>query len=309
MAVQFAVLSSGSRGNSTLIRGDGAAILIDAGLMPKDLEAKLAIAGTPWSRVGCVLLTHTHGDHVNRHSLRSLADRHIPIYCHDAHRVKLARFECYDQMAALGLVRSYEDGLPFLTPSGARVEPLRVPHGPEPTFGFRVELKATRRQRSVKLGYVADLGHWSNRLADALAEVDVLGLEFNYDEVLQKNSGRPQVLINRNLGDQGHLSNDQGSGLLQAVLDRSQQVMPRHVVLLHLSDQCNRPELAVKAAQATAKAAGRRIKIHASQQRTVSPVLEIEPTRKLAKRLSALVNATRFFWEDAESQPTESRGA
>ncbi len=308
MAVQIAVLSSGSRGNATLVQGDGPAILIDAGLMPKDLGAKLTLVGSHWGRVGCVLLTHTHGDHVNRHSLRCLADRDIPIYCHDAHRVNLARFESYEQMAARGLVRSFEDGVPFLTPSGARVEPLRVPHGAEPTFGFRIELKSQRSKRPVNLGYVADLGHWSERLADSLAEVDVLGLEFNHDVELQRHSGRAPALIYRNLGDQGHLSNDQGSGLLRAVLARSQRVSPQHVILLHLSDQCNRSSLAKQLAEQTAKECGRKLKVHVSLQRTVTPVLDIRSIRRRPSKTSVATKGTGFFWERAEMLIAEPAG-
>ena len=295
MAVQFAVLSSGSRGNATLIQADGPAILIDAGLMPKELGGKLAEVGSHWERVGCVLLTHTHGDHINRHSLRSLADRRIALYCHEAHRVNLARFEAYEGMNALGLIRSFGDGLPFLTPAGARIEPLRVPHGSEPTFGFRIELKSGLMKRPVRVGYVADLGHWSDRLADSLAEVDVLGVEFNYDVELQINSGRPPSLISRNLGDQGHLSNEQGSSLFRAVLDRSQEISPRHVVLLHLSDQCNRPDLALREAKKVAKECGRRLSIHISRQRAVSPVLEIKPTRRRVIKAVSPSLATSFF--------------
>ena len=60
-------------------------------------------------------------------------------------------------------------------------------------------------------------------MVDALADVDLLGVEFNHDVELERYSGRHPVLIARNLGQRGHLSNDQGADFLSALLERSRQ--------------------------------------------------------------------------------------
>ena len=73
-------------------------------------------------------------------------------------------------------------------------------------------------------------------------------------------------LIERNLSDDGHLSNEQGAELIQAVLDHSRDHAPRHVVLLHLSEQCNQPDLALRVAAAAIRAAGRSVKVHAARR-------------------------------------------
>src|SRR3954449_1920509 len=86
MSVQFAVLASGSRGNATLIRSGGAGLLIDLGVGPRTLEARLASVGSGWGHVAAALLTHTHGDHVDNNTLHNLARRGVPLYCHEAHR-------------------------------------------------------------------------------------------------------------------------------------------------------------------------------------------------------------------------------
>src|SRR5262249_57931749 len=132
--------------------------------------------------------------------------------------------------------------------------------------GFRIEVSAERRGRGVSIGYLADTGSWSPAMAESLADVDVLGVEFNHDVVMQKASGRSWALIARNLGDQGHLSNQQGAELVQAVLTRSRRGVLRHLVLLHLSQQCNEPELALQAAGEALRAAGRRrVIVHAAR--------------------------------------------
>ena len=64
---------------------------------------------------------------------------------------------------------------------------------------------------------MADTGCWTGAAADALTDVDLLAVEFNHDVEMQRRSGRPWHLIARNLGDRGHLSNDQGAALVAEV--------------------------------------------------------------------------------------------
>jgi hypothetical protein len=104
-------------------------------------------------------------------------------------------------------------------------------------------------------------------------------VEFNHDVGLQESSGRPRLLIERNLGDQGHLSNRQGAELVAAVLARSRTGTLRQVVLLHLSQQCNRPQLALEAARSVLAASGRRAAVHAAKQTPSYPNLWIAARR------------------------------
>jgi phosphoribosyl 1,2-cyclic phosphodiesterase len=286
MTVQFAVLASGSRGNCTLIQGGGAGLLIDVGLGPKVLKERLESVGSSWSRIAVAVLTHTHGDHIDTATFAELARRGVTLHCHEGHRAALAEDAGFLQLEESGLTRCYGDH-PFLTSIGLRLEPIELRHDAGPTFGFRIEASAARRARPVKIGYVADTGSWSSAMAESLTDVDVLGVEFNHDVAMQKSSRRPEHLIARNLSDDGHLSNLQGAGLLEAVLARSGKRSPRHVVLLHLSEQCNRPELAVQAAQNALRAAGRRADIHAARQCPAFPNLWVTPNRKPAREPGA----------------------
>ena len=279
MPIQFAVLASGSRGNATLVRADGAGLLIDFGIGPRAIAQRLESVGAGWAQVASVLLTHTHGDHVDENAFRTLAKHRIALYCHEAHRAELARFEAFEALAGQGLVRCYDER-PFLTPEGTRVEPLALSHDGGPTFGFRLEARPRRGTRAVSLGYLADTGCWTEAMADALTDVDLLGVEFNHDVAMQRNSPRSPALIARNLGDRGHLSNDQGANLVAAVLDRSAPSAVRHVVLLHLSEQCNHPTLAVQSAEAVLRGRGRRTKIHAARQAPAHPNLWVDPARR-----------------------------
>jgi hypothetical protein len=66
----------------------------------------------------------------------------------------------------------------------------------------------------------------------------------------------------------------------------------RHVVLLHLSEQCNQPELAIRAAGDVIRAAGRRSIVHAARQSPAFPNLWVTP-RFTRPRDPALAAAER----------------
>jgi len=275
MAFQFAVLGSGSRGNATLIGpGSGPGLLIDLGLGPRTMAERLAHVGSGWNRIGCVLLTHTHGDHVGPAALGTLSRLGIPLYCHEAHLPTLTQLEGYPKLIQQDLIRTF-DGRPFLTPGGLRVEPIAAHHDAGPTFGFRVEGISRPRSRPWGVGYLADTGSWTNAMAESLADVNVLSVEFNHDVELQRASNRPAPLIARNLGDRGHLSNAQAAELVRAVLSRSRSDRLEHLVLLHLSEECNHPELALREAQAAIATAGGRIQVHAAASSPAFPNLHV----------------------------------
>jgi phosphoribosyl 1,2-cyclic phosphodiesterase len=292
MPIQFAVLASGSRGNSCLVQAGPAGLLIDLGLGPRELSARLEGVGSTLARIGTAVLTHTHGDHVQVSTLRMLATRKVPLYCHEGHRRVLAEKPGFRELDASGLVRHYDER-PFLAPTGLRIEPVELSHDGGPTFGFRVEGRAGRGSRAASVGYMADTGCWSEAMADAMADVDALGVEFNHDVTLQLNSGRSPFLIRRNLGDRGHLSNAQGASLVSAILGRSSQAAVRQLVLLHLSDQCNRPKLALDVARRAVRDSGRRVAIHAASQSRAYPNLHV----RAARRVRAVASNLTFPWE------------
>src|SRR5262245_29829903 len=178
MPVQFAVLASGSRGNSTLVRCRGAGLLIDVGIGPRALGERLESVGASWSVVAAVALTHTHGDHIDSGTFSELARRRAAVYCHEGHRAELAADPGFRELEAAGLVTCYDEH-PFLSSTGLRLEPIRLRHDSGPTYGFRIEASSERRGRPVNIGYLADTGSWSELMADSLVDVDVLGVEFN----------------------------------------------------------------------------------------------------------------------------------
>ncbi|MFO0842689.1 MAG: MBL fold metallo-hydrolase [Gemmataceae bacterium] len=287
MTLRFTVLASGSRGNASLIQTDGFGVLLDGGLAAKELTNRLHLAGHAPSGVRGMLLTHTHTDHWNDSILGWLKRHQLPLFCHPSHHAVLARYSRhFEKLREAGLVRGYSPGEELALAPGLRCTPLPVRHDGGETFGFVLRGPADLFGSASSIGYVADLGTWDDALAQALADVDLLAVEFNHDVELERRSARPAVLIARVLGDEGHLSNDQASRFVEAVLARSAPGRLRHVVQLHLSQDCNRPELARKAARAALAACEFQVSVHTADQHKPGKVLRLEPgcARRRASR-------------------------
>ena len=279
MPARWTVLASGSAGNASLLQSRGFGLLLDAGLGPRQLDVRFQSVGATWAHVNAVLLTHTHSDHWRRATMKAIFRRRIPLYCHAEH-ARWLRDNCdaIREMQAARLVRTYEAGEEFSLSAGLRCRPLPVSHDAGSTFGFRFEADGDLLGDGWALGYAADLGLWDAALADALTDVDVLALEFNHDVEMQRSSGRSEALIARVLGDGGHLSNAQAAELLHRIVEGSESRKLRHVVQLHLSRECNRPELARAAAQSVLQYCRCRAEVHTASQHEPLTGVELATT-------------------------------
>jgi phosphoribosyl 1,2-cyclic phosphodiesterase len=282
--MRFSVLSSGSSGNASLVEIGGFGLLIDPGLGPRQLAARLAAVGASWQNVNAVILTHTHGDHWKERSLAFLCANRIPLYCHADHGEGLRIGSSFTALSRAGLVRNFERDTEIHFTPELRCRPLEVMHDSEPTFGFRIEGTGGLFGTKWTVTYLADLGCWSSELVEAAVGADVLALEFNHDEEMERQSGRHAELIDRVLGDHGHLSNAQAAGFLQALLKRRGTESLQHLIQLHLSRECNRQYIAQAAARQILDASGRDIALHTATQDRAGPTLTLQlaqtrPTR------------------------------
>jgi hypothetical protein len=133
------------------------------------------------------------------------------------------------------------DGAPFEIDDGVWIRPLLMSHDEQGVTTLRFDMPGLN---AGILGFCTDLGHVTADLVDHLRAdhgggdgVDVLAMESNYCPRMQLASDRPWFLKNRIMGGSGHLSNQQALEAVRAVSPRE------HVVLLHLSRQCNDPAL------------------------------------------------------------------
>ena len=215
MTARFTALASGSAGNACLIEADG--IRRTSRFRPRAADARPAgwpPAACRGRAVNVALLTHTHGDHWRETTLVHLRQaRHPALLPRRARRTSWPN-AATDSTHCTPPASSQPTRLerPIEPAPGLTALPLPVKHDAGATFGFRFEGGRGLFGPGWALGYAADLGCWDNDLARSLSDVDLLALEFNHDEHLQRTSGRPTHLIDRVLGDQGHLSNRQAQG-------------------------------------------------------------------------------------------------
>jgi phosphoribosyl 1,2-cyclic phosphodiesterase len=315
MPMRFSVLASGSSGNSSLLEVDGFGVLIDSGLGPRQLGYKLASFGASWKNLHAVLLTHTHSDHWKERTFAHLRRQHIPLYCHAGHRQQLQVYSpSFGLLLEAGLVRSYEINEELHLGPSLRCMPFGLRHDGGVTCGFRFQGPGDLYGQPSSLAYAADLGCWHADLARTLGGADVLALEFNHDVQMEKNSGRSPHLIARVLGDEGHLSNEQAADLLRESLRHPDEHRLQHVVLLHLSRHCNKPNLAQAAARRVLEKSHPHVLIHTANQDRPGPSIEVgngqtcRPRRALpttAPRPPRKVRFSQPWLPGWENEPTE----
>lgn len=222
---ELRVLASGSAGNCSVLRTAGATLLIDAGLSPRRTRRLLEDNGIGIGHVDGIVLTHLDSDHFHAGWPRALPAG-VPVYLHERHER-----EARSRGLARGACRLFDKAL---TPAlDCCAFALLCDHDDVGTVSFRFEFTC-----GASLGFATDVGRVTEPLTEHLDRVDVLAVESNYCPVLQESSARPAFLKRRVTGGNGHLSNQEAAVLVERVRPRE------HVVLLHLSRECNDPALA-----------------------------------------------------------------
>ncbi|MBX3322785.1 MAG: MBL fold metallo-hydrolase [Phycisphaeraceae bacterium] len=227
------VLASGSRGNcSVLVVPEGGTrriILIDAGLSPRRTFALLRERHIdPWE-VDAILFTHLDSDHAHL-GWSKVSRLRAPFYIHSSHRGRAERMGLCSRATEV-----FRES--FTIGSGIRVDPELLAHDSLGVVAFRFDITSDEPNRSARVGFATDVGRPTAELIDHLRDSDVLALESNYCPALQRASNRPAFLKQRIMGGSGHLSNDQCVEVVHRIAPR------RSLVCLHLSQQCNRPDI------------------------------------------------------------------
>lgn len=235
------ILASGSSGNCTVLRTPRGTMLIDAGLGPRAILSRLAIAGVQLAEIRAICLTHLDSDHFRPTWLKTIADRGIRLWCHESCIRTVLRMDRRHRERTpdyAHLLHGF-DGQLFSPLEDLGFEAIRLAHDESGTHAFVIEGHGCR------IGYATDLGHVTDELIERFCGLDVLAIESNYDPHMQRTSGRPWFLQQRIMGGRGHLSNEQCFQAVRQILDQDERSgrLPQHVVLLHRSRQCNCPNL------------------------------------------------------------------
>ena len=268
--VRMTVLASGSKGNSAVVATSKTRILVDAGLSCRELTKRMREAGEELAALDAILITHEHQDHVQGLAVTARKLR-IPVYftepTHRAwvrwltprKRVTYAEWleqrrkaagspapEAEEQAAAeealseperdpaaLPAVEYFQAGNRFRIGDIA-VTPFTIPHDAADPVGFVFEAEG------VRVGLATDLGYLPSNIHVHLKRCDILMIESNHDLDMLRDGPYPWSVKQRVMSRVGHLSNDAAAEFLS----RSYDGHATYVVLAHLSESNNLPELA-----------------------------------------------------------------
>jgi phosphoribosyl 1,2-cyclic phosphodiesterase len=257
MGLKTCILGSGSSGNCTYVASGTTAILIDAGLSARKIERRLEQIGVGVGEIKGICVSHEHSDHTA--GLRVLHSRHgIPIYANSGTIEAVRRDEKLKELPC----RIFTTGQPFVV-GDLQIEPFSVPHDAYDPVGFVVACGEAR------VGVVTDMGVSTSLIRERLRTCNAVVVEANHDEQMLRDAQRPWHLKQRISGRQGHLSNQGAARMLSEIAS------PRllQVFLAHLSEECNRQDLAYKTTSDTLIASGHtHVKVSLTFQDRISEV-------------------------------------
>lgn len=247
--MKFAVLSSGSKGNSTLIQTKNTKILIDLGVTKSYTEEKLKELNVDPNEIKAVLITHTHTDHID--GLKVFLKKYKPVL--------------YVNKIIFSLLNEYITDFDYVLYENStfmiddiKVNVIKTSHDVKGSVGFILS------SDDKSLVYITDTGYINNKYFDLLRNHNLYILESNHDVKMLMEGKYPYYLKQRILGDKGHLSNEDCAYYLSQFVGKK----TKNIVLAHLSDDNNTYEKALECTKCKIKKKDINIIIAKQKQRT-----------------------------------------
>ena len=254
--VRFCVLASGSSGNSSFLATSKTRVLIDAGLSVRELTKRLAEIGESVDDLDAVLITHEHTDHVAglarlvRARARKKNSKPLQVF---VSRLTAPQLD-WEGMEALP-VETFQAGSGWMV-GNVTVESFTIPHDAVDPVGFCL------RAEGIKIGIATDLGYMPDSIRVHLRRTQILLLESNHDLDMLKVGPYPWSVKQRVMSRNGHLSNMVTCDFLEKDLDGGVQ----ELILGHLSEHNNHPEIVRMGAEQSLERRGIQPKLVIAQQ-------------------------------------------
>lgn len=226
--MRFASLGSGSQGNALVVEAGGTRVLLDCGFATKATVERLSRLGIAPEQLDAIVVTHEHGDHVAG-AFRFARRHNLTVFL--THGTHAATTRNSPPLPACRLIDSHT----AFAIGDLEIQPFPVPHDAREPVQY---VFSNGRHR---LGVLTDTGSITPHIVDVLRHCDALMLECNHDAALLAASDYPPSLIRRISGRFGHLDNETSASLLGQIDTRRLQ----HLIAAHLSQQNNRPQLAI----------------------------------------------------------------
>jgi phosphoribosyl 1,2-cyclic phosphodiesterase len=221
-------------------------LLVDAGLGKRETLRRLAAIEQTAGQLDAIVISHEHSDHIGGLAALVSQWRNLTIYLTPGTHAEVVRILPERQAKRLQRIEFIQAGRQF-TVGDIEVAPFTIPHDAADPLGF------TFFAGGVKLGVVTDLGYLPALVKHHLRDSDALVLESNHDLEMLKVGPYPWHVKQRVMSRTGHLSNDSVSHFLAD--PEGFDARSRYLVLAHLSEQNNNPDVAEISAK---EALGRR---------------------------------------------------
>lgn len=256
--MKVCVLGSGSKGNCTLVESGRTTLLIDAGFSGVEIKRRLAAIGRQPDEITAVLVTHEHNDHISGVGVMSRRSS-IPVFANPGtHKASEKR------VGKLFSARDFGTGEKFFL-DDLEIHPFRVSHDTVDPVGYVIS------DGRVSMGYCTDTGKVTTLIEHHLKRCDVLVLESNHDPKMLRDGPYPLYLQQRVRSNQGHLANEDAGRLLKKLANGKL----RQVVLAHLSEVNNLPELALQSVRNQLGQYTQCIEILPACQNKTSPLITV----------------------------------
>lgn len=262
--MEFCSFSSGSSGNSYMVRAGETVLLVDCGISGRKIFEGLARVGQQPEDVNGILITHEHSDHIKsirivaRKSRTAIAYSNIATWEHIGDKVPRERqmvFESGDRFAIGDIV----------------VQSFSTSHDAADSVGYSFECNGR------KASIVTDTGVITPEIYSEILDADLIALEANHEPEVLQFCRYPYNVKRRILSDRGHLSNEAAAECICHLMEDSER--PRRILLSHLSKENNTPEMARVTVSNILEEAGiipgDRLKLDVINRDEVSPVFEV----------------------------------
>ncbi len=227
MSLFITSLNSGSNGNCYYIGNEREAVLVDVGISCRETEKRMKQLGLSMKIVKAIFVSHEHGDHIK--GVSTLANKYnLPVYITPV----TAK---HGPILIKHLSKSFTANEPVAV-GELLVTPFSKQHDANDPHSFII------RYKEITVGVFTDIGIVCKEVINYFKQCHAIFLEANYDEAMLENGRYPLHLKNRIRGGQGHLSNRQA---LELFTNHRPPFMT-HLLLSHLSQENNSPELAEK---------------------------------------------------------------
>ena len=214
----FHIIASGSKGNATVVVSNKTVLLIDMGITLTRLQEGLAEINLQLSDITGAVFTHDHTDHIS--GIKFLSPKIM--YALEGTLPSLSNVVYLNKPFKIGELE---------------ITPIETSHDATNPCAYLI------KDKDSSLFYMTDTGVFLEDCLPLVKDPTYIIIESNHDIRMLLHTNRPFELKNRIMSDKGHLCNEDSA--IAAISIAGEHT--KEIVLAHLSEEANTPELAIDA--------------------------------------------------------------